>query len=148
MALFFLANEASLANCFLCGGEATLSTWKTHCVQASLLKPPPFCKIFAGFGSTNKTVTSLPFTSCPCYASLFLISYILWDVWQKLFSLFSFSTIRLQWVPGHLFLLGNDTSDKLASGVRCSSHQLSHVVSLPLPLVFTLLFCRTGGVLS
>ena len=31
--------------------------------QASLIKPAPLCKLFAGFGSTNKSTTSLLFSS-------------------------------------------------------------------------------------
>ena len=31
-------------------------------VQVSLLKPAPFCKLFAGLGSTNKSATSLLFS--------------------------------------------------------------------------------------
>ena len=31
--------------------------------QVSLLKPAPLCKLFAGFGSTNRSATSLPLLS-------------------------------------------------------------------------------------
>ena len=43
----------------------------------------------------------------------FLLSQTLWQIWQEL-SFFSSCSIRLQWVPGHLFLPGNDTADGLA----------------------------------
>ena len=43
----------------------------------------------------------------------FLLPQTLWQMWQELFSLFSF-TVRLQWVPGHLFLLDDDMNDELA----------------------------------
>ena len=43
----------------------------------------------------------------------FLLSQILWQIRQELSSLSSCS-IRLQWVPGHSFLPGNDVADELA----------------------------------
>ena len=90
-------------------------------VQVFPLKPAPFCALFAGLGSTNKSaisplfssgltlVLSLPF--CPL---LHLSSYLsLWQIWQELSS-FSSCSIRLQWVPGHSFLPENDVAHELA----------------------------------
>ena len=76
-------------------------------VQVFLLKPAPFCTLFVGLGSTNKSVTSLLLLpdSRSVFATLsstpsLLLPQTLWQIRQEPSSL-SFCSIRLKWVPGH-----------------------------------------------
>ena len=93
--------------------------WQAQYTQVFPLKPAPFCTLFAGFGSTNKSAISLLLPDSRYVLTTlssppsFLLSQTLWQIWQELSSLFSCS-IRLQWVPGYSFLPGNNATDKLA----------------------------------
>ena len=61
-----------LVNCSLCGTETTLSfSTGPVCSEVFLLKPAPFCTLFADLGSTNKSAISFLF---PSYLTLVLSS--------------------------------------------------------------------------
>ena len=57
-------------------------------VQVFLLKLAPFCTLFSGFGSTNKSATCLllcdsRFVLATLSSPFFLLSQTLWQIWQE-----------------------------------------------------------------
>ena len=120
------------------------------------LKPAPFCTLFAGLGSTNKSAIFLPFSS---YLTLVLSS-------PSCPLLHLFSYLKLCGRSGRNCLLSppvlsgyNGSPDtrfsrettrlmSLPDGERYLCPLQSFVVSFLLSLVSTLVLSRTGGVLS
>ena len=117
-------------------------------VQVFPLKPAPFCMLFTGLGSTNKSAISHLFyylTLVLFSPPSFLLSQTLWQIWQELLSP---ALSDCNGFPRHSFLLGNNAADELArqgallapSGIPCS---LSSLISR---IHFS--FTWTGGILS
>ena len=107
-----------LANCSLCGTEATLS-FSAGPVCSSFSAEA--CAIMHALCWSRQHHKVCHFSSPPVWllfcprhpvlSSIFpLISNSVADLAGTVFS----CSIRLQWVPGHLFLPGNDAADKLA----------------------------------
>ena len=153
--LFLLARAALeyLATALFVAVRPLFSFRQAQNAQVFPLKLVPFCTLFAGLASTNKMFfisLLLLFDSRSVFATLssppsFLL---LQTLCQKLSYFFSCS-IRLQWVPGHLFLPRNDAADELVRrGALLAPSAIPCCLSLLLSLVSTLALSRTGGIVS
>ena len=120
------------------------------------LKPAPFCTLFAGLGNTIKSAISLLFSSCltlvlsspPC-SLLYLSCYL--KLCGRSGRSCPFSPPVLSGYngsPDTRFSRGTTQLMSLPDGERYLRPPQSLVVSLLLSLVSTLVFSRTGGVLS
>ena len=95
--------------------------WQAQYAQVFLLKPAPFCTLFAGLGGTIKSAISfffsnltlvLPSPPCPL---LHLFFYLQPSDRYGRNCLLTSCSIKLQLVSRHVFLLGNNAADELAS---------------------------------
>ena len=124
--------------------------------QVLPLKPVPFCTLFAGLGSTNQSAISLLFSSCltlvlsspPC-PLLHLSSYLKLCGRSGRSCLLSLSILSgYNGSTDTRFYRGTTRPISLPDGERCLRPPQSLAVSLLLSVVSTLVFSRTGGVLS
>ena len=120
-------------------------------VQVFLLKPAPFCKLFADIRSTNKSATSLLLLS-DFRSVLAILSSPRLSFYLKLsgrYCLLSPPVLSgCDGSPDTRFSRGTTRLMSWPDGKRYSCPLQSLVVSLLLSLVSTLVFSRTGGVPS
>ena len=120
------------------------------------LKPAPFCTLFAGLGSTNKSAISLLFSyyltlvlSSPPCPLLHLFSYLKLCGRSGRNCLLSPPVLSgYNRSPDTRFSRGTTRQTSLPDGERCLRPPQSLVVSLLLSVVSTLVLSRTGNVLS
>ena len=130
--------------------------WQAQYVPVFPLKPAPFCTLFAGVGSTNKSAISLLFSyyltlvlSSPPCPLLHLSSYLKLCGRSGRNCLLSPPVLLgYNGSPDTSFSRGTTRLMGWLDRERYSYPLLSLVVSLLLSLVSTLIFSRTGDVLS
>ena len=145
-----------LANCSLCGTEATLSfsagsVCSSFSAEACAIlhalcwsrQHQQFCH-FSSLLLLSDSRSVLATLSSP---PSFLLSQTLWQIWQELSSL-SPVLSGYNGCPDTRFSRGTTRPMSLPDGVRYLRPPQSLVVSLLLSLVSTLILFRTGGVLS
>ena len=115
--LFLLAKTAPayLPTAFSVAPRSLFSFRQAQFVQVFLLKPAPFCVLFAGLGSTIKCATSLLLLSDSrsVLSSIFpSTTNFVADLAETAFSLNLFYQATMG--PRHSFLPGNDAADELA----------------------------------
>ena len=132
-----------------------ISFQQTQHAEVSLLKPAPFCKLFAGLGSTNKSAISLCFSS---YLTLALFSPLCPLLHLSFYHNLSNRSVRncvlspvisgYNGSPDTRFSRGTTRLMSWPDGEQYFRPLQSLVISLFLYLVSTLVFSRTGSVLS
>ena len=135
--LYILAKEAlaSLPNALLVAQWPPFSIRHAQRVQAFLLKPAPFCKLFAGLGSTNKIATFPLKTLTLSYLCFPLLRPSVYPTCSSIstrtipFSLPSLPPDHNEYQPTHFFWKITRPIS-WPRGVRWSSHPLPIVVSL------------------
>ena len=130
--------------------------WQAQYVQVFLLKPAPFCTLFAGLGSTNKSAISLLFSyylilvlSLPPCPPLHLSSYLKLCGRSGRNCLLSLSVLS-DYNGSPDTRLSRETTRPMSwpDKKRYLHPPQSLVVSFLLPVVSTLVLSWTGGVLS
>ena len=155
--LFLLARAAPayLPTAFSVALRPLFPFWQVQYVQVFPLKLVPFCTLFAGLGSTNKSAISLLFSfyltlvlSSPPCPLLHLSSYLKLCGRSGRNSLFSPPVLSdYNGSPDTRFSGGTTLLMSWPCGERYLRLPQSLVVSLLLSFIFTLFFSRTGGLL-
>ena len=140
-----------LANCSLCGIEATFPLQQAQYARVFLLKPAPSSTLFAGLGSTNKSAISLLHLSDSRSILVTLFSpssFLLPQSLSETVFLSSPVPSGYNGSPDTRFFRMTTRLMSWPDGERYLFPKQCLVVTLLLSLVSTLFFSRTGGILS